>query len=60
MTWDDRNDDLTPAIEADFNTDGFCGRYSRALELVSNRHSKAALVSLVAYLLKPKEGQSDG
>jgi len=30
---------------------------SRALELVSNRHSKSALVSLVAYLLKQKEAK---
>ena len=55
MAWDDKDDDLTPAIKADFGTEGFYGRYSRALELVSNRHSKSALVSLVAYLLKQME-----
>jgi len=55
--WGDRPDDLTTEIKADFHSDGFYGRYSKAMELVGNRHSKSALVSLVAYLLKkPTKG----
>ena len=50
--WTDRDDDLTPAIKADFKSEGFYERHARAMDLVGNRHSKAALVSLVAYLLK--------
>lgn len=52
MPWEDREDNLTPAIEADPKSKDFNERYSRALQLVGNRHSKASLVSLVAYLLK--------
>jgi Protein of unknown function (DUF550) len=50
--WDDRDDDLTPMIDAahpcltrNFST------YERAQQLVTNRHSKGALVALVNYLL---------
>jgi hypothetical protein len=49
--WNDRDDALTLAVENDFGSEGFYKRYGRALELVSNRHSKGALVRLVAYLL---------
>jgi hypothetical protein len=55
MGWDDRPDDLTPAIDADFETHDFYARYARAMELVGNRHSKSALVNLVAFLLIKKE-----
>lgn len=58
MAWEDTNDDMTPEIDDDFGSDGFHERYARALDLVGNRHSKAELASLVAYLLK-REGQSD-
>lgn len=50
--WLDREDEMTPAIRADFRSDGFFERYARALDLVGNRHSKGALVALVAYLLR--------
>lgn len=55
MAWENRDDDLTPAIKSDFGSEGFYDRYARAHELVGNRYSKGALVSLVAYLLKQKE-----
>lgn len=51
--WEDRPDDLSEAVRAahpcitkDYAT------YSRAMELVGNRHSKGALVNLVCYLLR--------
>jgi hypothetical protein len=51
-SWEDRTDEFTGAIDKahphhtkDFPT------YTKALELVSNRHSKGALVGLVNYLL---------
>lgn len=52
MAWEDKTDAMTPDVKADFGSEGFYARYSKALELVGNRHSKGALVSLVAYLLK--------
>lgn len=51
-SWEDRDDDLSAPIAADFRSHGFFERYARALELVGNRHSKGALVALVAYLIK--------
>lgn len=50
--WADRPDDLTPQVKSDFRSEGFFQRYDRAMVLVSNRHSKGALVSLVAFLLR--------
>ena len=51
--WEDKEDKLTSAIKQDFRSDeSFYKRYDEALQLVSNRHSKGSLVSLVAYLLK--------
>lgn len=50
--WSDRPDDLTPQVKSDFRSEGFFQRHDRAMVLVSNRHSKRALVSLVAFLLR--------
>jgi len=50
--WGDRKDDLTEVIKANhphYTKD--YAPYSRAQELVSNRHSKGALIGLVSYLL---------
>lgn len=54
--WGDREDDLTDAIRANhpFRTKRF-DIYERAQQLVSNRHSKAALIELVCYLLVQAE-----
>lgn len=51
--WEDRKDDLTETIKADFKSGGdYYKRYSVAQELVSNRHSKGSLIALVCYLLR--------
>lgn len=48
----DKDDDLTDAINAAHPVvSKRYDTYQRATELVSNRHSKAALVNLVNYLL---------
>lgn len=54
--WGDREDDLTDAIRENhpFRTKRF-DIYERAQQLVSNRHSKAALIELVSYLLVQAE-----
>ena len=55
--WADRADDLTEAVNADHplvaktNWD----HYAKAIELVSNRHGKGALVALVCHLLAENE-----
>ena len=53
--WDDKPDDMTEEIERThpFKVKDWA-RYQRAQELVSNRHSKGALIDLVAYLLLSK------
>ena len=52
MAWEDKKDDMTPGIEADNPTrSGSFGTYTKAMNLVSNRHSKGALVDLVNHLL---------
>lgn len=51
-TWEDRSDLLTDDIRADFGSEGFYERHREAQELVSNRHSKGALIGLVALLLR--------
>ncbi len=55
--WTDEPDDLTDAVMAShpFKERGDYKTYCRALELVSNRHSKGALVSLVNYLLRQSQ-----
>jgi hypothetical protein len=51
-TWEDREDDLTPAIDAAHPMrTGDHATYERAVDLVGNRHSKQSLVALVNYLL---------
>ena len=50
--WGDKEDDMTEAIEASHPVrSGRYKTYERALDLVSNRHSKSALVALVNHLL---------
>lgn len=52
MSWDDKPDKWTPEIEAAFPTrSGSHEEYQTASEMVGNRHSKHALVSLVNWLL---------
>jgi uncharacterized protein YfiM (DUF2279 family) len=56
MGWEDVDDEWTPAIKAAHPTratDAAAahGRYGVAMRMVGNRHSKGALVELVAWLL---------
>jgi hypothetical protein len=59
--WDDKPDALTDAVEAahPHHTKDFA-TYIEALELVSNRHSKGALVGLVNYLLAKNKATPKG
>ncbi len=51
--WEDRLDQYSEAILAAHPTfgNGTADRYFRAMEMVGNRHSKAAIVDLVNWLL---------
>lgn len=50
--WGDREDHLSEAIMADHPmTTGDHDTYAEAQQLVSNRHSKSALIHLVNHLL---------
>ena len=58
--WTDRDDHLTCAINASHPTKtGRHDIYMQAMELVGNRHSKAALVNLVHYLLLEIDALAD-
>jgi hypothetical protein len=52
MSWEDVEDEFTPAIKAAFPTRSESHEtYVTALRMVGNRHSKGALVALVNWLL---------
>lgn len=54
--WEDRDDAMSPAIlqSHPVNSKDYAS-YSAALELVSNRHGKGALVGLVCHLLRERD-----
>lgn len=54
-TQHDTQDELTPLIHEDQRSPGYWSMYGTAIEYVSNRKSKSALVHLVTYILRRSE-----
>lgn len=58
--WEDRPDEHSEAIKAAYLAPHDPALYAKALEMVSNRHSKFALVTLVYWLLTHQGGREKG